>query len=496
MSTDLQVVRSAPVQGPQAAVRSATLTRRTGLWLSALLLGTLLKGVVWAFFLWPLDAPDEPSHFNHVMQIHTNHALPAVYMAAPDFMRTPPSTPQDPDTRAFLEHYGFNAFRAMPYESSQPPLYYLTAALFVAPLSEDRLTLMYAARIISVLFGVGSVLALWWGVRVLWPDIPFMQWIAPLVLTLSPQFTFVTSTVTNDAAVLCFGALLFAVWAAGMRSTSTSEKVSIWRWALLAGIVTALGLISKLTMAVTIPATLLWLWWLSQGHEVTVAHHWRRFVAGALVSAVVIVAGVGWWVARNLSLYGEPTGSGSVFNIYHKIYWTRLGFPLKQLYSFFPLTPFDDSRGGFVVRTFTSSWANFGWTTVSIPWIAYAGMALLSMVGLVGLARVWRAGLAKPLPALSLQRRRVGWLLVIAALGAFIMLLAYNGLVDYQPQGRYFFVELGPLLLLLVVGLRRATSRPAINNALVWALLGMLVVLQILSVLTLLDHNANLASQA
>src|SRR6266581_5271147 len=112
MSTTTQVERSAPGAGSQESARSSPLTGRARVWLGLLLLGTLLKGVGWAYFLWPLDAPDEPSHFNHVMQIHTNHALPAVYMAAPDFMRTPPSTPQDADTRTFLEHYGFNAFRA------------------------------------------------------------------------------------------------------------------------------------------------------------------------------------------------------------------------------------------------------------------------------------------------------------------------------------------------------------------------------------------------
>ena len=213
-----------------------------------------------------------------------------------------PSTRQDGATYVFLQHYGFNAFRSMPYESSQPPLYYVTAALWVAPLGEDRLTLMYAVRLLSVLFGVGAVFALWWAVRLLWPDRPFLQWAAPLALTLTPEFTFITSTITNDAAVLFFGALIFAVWAGGLRAAQGESRLSLWKWGLLAGAVTALGLLSKLTMAVTIPATALWLWWLACGQGATLATRLRAFVMGAVTSAAAVIVGVGWWVVRNLSL--------------------------------------------------------------------------------------------------------------------------------------------------------------------------------------------------
>ena len=35
--------------------------------LGLLLLFTFAKGVVWAVSIAPLDAPDEPSHFNYIM---------------------------------------------------------------------------------------------------------------------------------------------------------------------------------------------------------------------------------------------------------------------------------------------------------------------------------------------------------------------------------------------------------------------------------------------
>ena len=118
------------------------------------------------------------------------------------------------------------------------------------------------------------------------------------------------------------------------------------------------------------------------------------------------------------------------------------------------------------------------------------------VAALVGLVRVWQAGLGKDLPEAATAHRRLAWLAVGSLAAAFAMLLAYNSLVDYQPQGRYLSVAFAPMILLLVAGLLRSTSRPQVNKALVWALLGLLLIMQVLSVLALLAQGADLASQA
>src|SRR5207248_5908169 len=175
-----QATESLP--GPTSRIARWTRKQRTSLLLGLLLLCTLLKGVLWSQLIFPLDAPDEPSHFNYVMQVHSYHKLPQVFMPSPAHAIRP-STAQDPATRTMLNYYGFVAFRGLPYEDTQPPLYYVAATLLIAPLDEDRTRLMYAVRIASVLFGVGAVWALWWGVRALWPESdtepqPLMLWAA------------------------------------------------------------------------------------------------------------------------------------------------------------------------------------------------------------------------------------------------------------------------------------------------------------------------------
>src|SRR5205814_1346328 len=114
---------------------------------------------------------------------------------------------------------------------------------------DDRLSLLYAARATAVLWGVGAVAATWWAVRALWADRLVMGGGVALALTLHPQFTFVTATVNNDAAVLGWGAALFALWAAGLRAQAEGRAGAprpparggkLWRWGVSAGLITGL----------------------------------------------------------------------------------------------------------------------------------------------------------------------------------------------------------------------------------------------------------------
>jgi hypothetical protein len=400
-----------------------------------------------------------------------------------------------------LDYYGFTQFRGMPYESTQPPLYYVGTALLLVPLGEDRLMLMYAARLVSVLLGVGTVWALWWGLRTLWPGVPLLFWGVPTALTLLPQFTFVTSTVTNDAACVFFGALLLAVWAGGLRA-ARERDIALWRWGLAAGVVTALGLLSKLTMVVTVPGTLLWLWWLASGGPrssfpkagTPTADRVRRYLTGLVAMGVALVVLVGWWVVRNMLVYGEPTGTRAIFDLYHSIYWSRQGLPPTQLFSAFSL---DD----FVTKTFRSFWAVYGWAGVVLDWWVYLLALLVAVVALFGLVRGWirRRDFVVTedeggAPGLAQARQRIAWLSGGTLFFAFLNMLFYDSFVDYQPQARYVFVAIAPAFVLLVLGLMHATPKPRVNRVLVWCLFGALLMMQLLSIPVLLDRWAGMAA--
>jgi hypothetical protein len=43
--------------------------KRAPIWLGFLLVGTLIKGIIWMFVICPFDAPDDPSHFSYITQL-------------------------------------------------------------------------------------------------------------------------------------------------------------------------------------------------------------------------------------------------------------------------------------------------------------------------------------------------------------------------------------------------------------------------------------------
>lgn len=442
-------------------------TRREYGGLVALLILTLVKGALWALLIPPLHAPDEPSHFIAVMQVRTNHSLPVIVMPSPTTMTAPPSTAVDPATARFIAARGYHGFEAMPYESSQPPLYYVVAAMLTSPIGEDRELLLFATRLTSVLWGAGAVVATWFAVRALWPGVPLVLWGAPVALALHPEFTFVTSTVGNEAAALCFGAILWAIWAGGLRAMSDGGW-NAWRWALLAGVSTGVGILAKLTLVCTVPATLLWLWWLATPPD----RGAKRWLVPAAAAAVGGFACLGPWLLRNLMVYGEPSGTRAILGLYRDIAIQHGGPPLT-LEFLVQLTAF------FLWFAFMSFWATYGWFHVLLPIETYFALLVLGIFGATGLLRWWRRAHASVGPASA--QRRLG-LLSLMVLGAALMDLAfYDGTVDFQPQGRYLFVGLAPAMLLCVIGLRHADRRPTVHRLMVGCFFALLIFMQVYS---------------
>ncbi len=97
----------------------------------------------------------------YVMQLRNTSALP-VFKFAPDCSAGYNSTPPDPAALSLITRSGYALvvpFTIQPYESYQAPLYYLSAALLAAPLApDDALGTLYAARLLSTILAVITVL--------------------------------------------------------------------------------------------------------------------------------------------------------------------------------------------------------------------------------------------------------------------------------------------------------------------------------------------------
>jgi hypothetical protein len=111
----------------------------------------------------------------------------------------------------------------------------------------------------------------------------------------------------------------------------------------------------------------------------------------------------------------------------------------------------------FVLTTFRSFWAQFGWMGVPVDSRIYQALALLCGglgLGLVSfILRVWRGKVT-----LTAWQVRVLVLLGASALLSVLTYLAYN-IKFVQHQGRYLFSALGPLAVGAALGLREILQR-------------------------------------
>ena len=450
--------RDSPLAGaPPGLARAAPFV------VAALVAFTLARGLIWAYLVPALDAPDEPSHLIAIAQMRAIHGLPVAIILDPNTV-SENSTPRPPALRDYLAGYGYTHFRALPYESTQPPLYYALCAALTAPLPDDPETLLYGCRFVSALLGALTVFAAARAAATLAPDRPVFALAVPLALALWPQFAFQTATVTNDIGLDLAGAALAWAWAAALRAPVAA------RWPVVLGLLTGLSLLTKLTLAAGLAATLVVLLGRAAmaGGRGPAA---RRFVIEGAVVGGLALALVGPWLWRNWRVYGEPTGAAQMFSVIHSIYTTRLHLPATTRFIAPPL-------GDFVWYSFTSFWSVFGWRGVFLPPPLYVVAAALTALGVVGAAAwlVRRARARRPLPAAT------GWTLAayaVMALAAAASYGLYTLTTDASLQGRYMFAALVPFCVIGVGGALRASGRPAVDRPLAGAALAGLVVLQV-----------------
>jgi hypothetical protein len=190
-------------------------------------------------------------------------------------------------------------------------------------------------------------------------------------------------------------------------------------------------------------------------------HVWRRrdwWVVGRAaicVGAPILVLN-GWWLVRNMRLYGANDPMG----------WKMF---VRAGPSMLRTLPIRDEIGWYVRHQFASFWGSFGWTTVRMPDWAYMayGVLLASAVVGLGLLLLRRARLAAD--------TRWGLALLAAAVivgyaSVFRLFFSFNMVVAH---GRYLYPLLTPLAVLVATGISEllpATRRRAVLGALAVAM--------------------------
>ncbi|MBI4494476.1 MAG: glycosyltransferase family 39 protein [Chloroflexi bacterium] len=431
--------------------------------LLAVLAAFLLLGAVYSLANPLFEAPDEFWHYGYVRHLALTGQLP---------VETP--------TRAIAHG-----------EASQPPLSYAAAALLVRwveglddtrpyfqpnPASRigdlaagpgERNAVLRAgpdagcgpdclaahlARLVSLLFGAGTVL----GTFALGREVfgPGERWplLAAATAAAVPQFLYVSSAASNDAAIACCATAALVYLLRLHRGPAEPRTVlALGTWCGLALLAKAsglllLGLAVPLALVVPLRRTPTQDSGLSTQHStvpLALVVPLRRTLRGPLGSLaalglllVPVALLAGWWLVRNVALFGDPTGIRLMLSI--------------QGPRAVPVGPLE-LLVGEGLGLWQSYWAVFGWSTVPAPAWTYLVFATLTLSALAGLVRRAIPGLlirdrTAPRPAAGQLGLLVLWaVLVLAAVVRWSMLTPAS-------FGRLLFPAHGALAVLLVAG--------------------------------------------
>ncbi len=247
-------------------------------------------------------APDEGAHFAYIQYLRQNGKLPVFYG----------------------KHKGI-------YEAHQPPLYYLTALPFVAPFSNGQnLTALYLARFVSTFWGAIVVVTAFFLAFQLKRDeqanLP-IAFLSGVFAALLPVHLLVCSSAGNDAtAGATSGMILF--WLCQiclLRERTERQKL---RDAAIAGLLSGVSLLAKSSNIVLLPLALIAIALTSTQREKKTAKPFisakRKqkvsnqsvqvrspfpippFLLLPAVTLFTFVLTAGWWLWRNMVLYGDP----------------------------------------------------------------------------------------------------------------------------------------------------------------------------------------------
>lgn len=432
-------------------------------WRTRLALGAILAAFVALSLAFNVsvpmgESPDEPTHLQYMRYLREQKRLPVIteprHLGVVQAGHPPLYYLAGALATAWLEprapllvhnpHFTFNMERPLAPNA----FVHLDREQFPYRLAPDAL-FVHVARLVSLLSGlvlIGATYAL--GRRV-WPDRPYVAWASAAFVAFLPGLAFFSGTFNNDTMANAWSALVL------LMSVRLVQGHDRRRDLLLLGSVLGLGLMTKLTLV-------------SMGAVAGLAivghawrtRDWRAVPRCALWVGLPVLAIAGWWVVRNVMLYGlsDPLAWKR---------WTGSGSELQRD------TPLRSELGAFLYIQWTSFWGSFGWTTIRFPQQAYRWL-----VGLLGLSAAgWIVLVLRERHRL---RGDTGWslalLLAALALGYASNLRLATTLNMVAAHGRYLYFLTPAIAVLAVTGLvslAPRTLRPAAAAALAFFLLAL-----------------------
>ncbi|HFC12029.1 MAG TPA: hypothetical protein ENJ56_04225, partial [Anaerolineae bacterium] len=327
------------------------------------------------------------------------------------------------------------------------PLYYVLAAgVYRLSAETSLLTRAHIQRIFAVLVSSPIVLLAYLITRELFSaensDHAAMRLTIPTLVAFHPMLTEIGAVISVDGLFFVFYSLAIYLGLLIYRHGYTR------RYAIALGLVFGLGVLLKPTMNGFAPLVILLLlydFWQRPAQR-------KQLVGNALISAVLVMLPVGWWMQRSLRLnndlfYFNPVLKG------HRII-------TNPLYDYGFLQHAVDFQQSIWGGMFVTWWAHFGWIDTPLPAWVYNGLRILTFTAILGLCLRLLRHLRHAEPA---QRWTAlfPWLYLALIIIFPALLMQYYDLSFWHTygvgrglQGRYWLGTAIPMLLLFTVGLK------------------------------------------
>lgn len=384
-----------------------------------LLVPSCLLLLAWSFAVPLFESPDEIHHWQYARYLHDVRRLPQY---GPGLVEgnSPPLyyalvapvaiAGAEPPPLAWLNP---NGALALPF----PPRFFQNASGDFARYWPIRL-----GRFISVLLSVVTVWLCWQAGTALGGR--SVALLCASLVAFLPQFTFRGSAVSNDVLVTTLAA------ATTLCIVRLMQQPFTWRWGLTTSVMLSAAYLAKIS-AICLIAPVALAVWSSPGSS----RQRLIRVAGVLGLAAVIVAP---WSIHNIVQYGDPFASGAMHDAVGHIMSQR-SLTSPYFWTTFP---------AILSRSFVGL---FGWMNVLLPEVYYWIFWGLGLVGLVGL--IWQIAVGR-------RQARIPLVLVVIVVLNLAVVVHINRSFE-QPQGRYMFVALPALALLVSIGLDALPRRPS-----------------------------------
>ncbi len=405
--------------------------------LYALLIVYLVLGITYSVTVPIFEVSDELWHY------------PMVKYLADNGLRLPPQDPANPGP--------------WRQEGSQPPLYYMLAAVLTAGIDTSDMDVVrrinphadigimrpdgnanmmvhrpgaetfpwqgtvlavQIIRLFSLILGLGTIIVTYLLAREIFPETPIIALGAAALNAFLPMFLFISASVNNDNLSNLLGNLL-TLQIVRLVKTRTLPN---WREYALIGVVAGGGLLSKLNIAFLIPLVGLALFIISLRLK-----NWRPLVIGGLISGGITIAAAGWWYWHNYQLYGDPSGINRFLEMVGR---RAIPANLAQLWS---------ERHSFT----QAYWGFFGGVNVALPEIVYLVFNIIGGLGLVSAAVFVIHTLLRQ--QWSFQRWLPAAITIIWPVVSFVSYLRWTSETQ-ASQGRLLFAALSSITVWMVVG--------------------------------------------